>query len=150
MERRLVHGILIVLTLVALAGGIAALGYRRTRPGGPIASLNEVRARARARRFDEARSLLAGYLQAHPGDRRGHLLMAQLATEPPNPAPELALGELRPAARDNPGSGTPAVLRGQGPVPKGPVRPGGSLLAGGAAVGSARPRSGLGLARPPG
>jgi tetratricopeptide (TPR) repeat protein len=95
MERRLVHGILIVLTLVALAGGIAALGYRRTRPGGPIASLNEVRARARARRFDEARSLLAGYLQAHPGDRRAHLLMAQLATEPPNPAPELALGELR-------------------------------------------------------
>jgi hypothetical protein len=49
-----------------------------------------VRTRARTWRFDEARSLLAGYLRAHPGDRRAHLLMAQLATEPPDPVPELA------------------------------------------------------------
>ena len=95
MKRRLVHWLLTVLTVIALAGGFTALGFRRTRPGGPAPSLNEVRTRARARRFDEARSLLAGYLGAHPGDRRAHLLMAQLATEPPDPVPELALEHLR-------------------------------------------------------
>ena len=95
MRNRLVHRFLVVLTVIALAGGFAALGFRRARPSVPVPDLNEVRARARARRFDEARSLLAVYLGAHPDDRRAHLLMVQLATEPPNPVPELALEHLR-------------------------------------------------------
>jgi tetratricopeptide (TPR) repeat protein len=82
----------LVVTVAALLLGVAALGLRRA--GGPVPSLDAVRALARSQKFDQARTLLGGYLRAYPEDSRAHLLMAQLATEPPDPRPDLALEHL--------------------------------------------------------
>jgi tetratricopeptide (TPR) repeat protein len=94
------HSIVILAALLGCSGGLVVLTVRRG-PGG-IASLNEVRALARARRFDRAREMLAAYLRARPDDSRAHLLMAQLATEPPSPDPDAALEHLRAVRTTHP------------------------------------------------
>jgi tetratricopeptide (TPR) repeat protein len=87
------HWIVILAALLTCIGGLVVLTVRRGP--GAVTSLNEVRALARAGQFDRARARLAGYLRARPGDSRAHLLMAQLATEPPSPDPDAALENLR-------------------------------------------------------
>ena len=82
--------VVVMLTAVLLVGG--ALAVRRVRTNFP--NLDEIRALARERKFERARTLLEDYFRANPGDTRAHLLMAQLATEPPDPSPELALEHL--------------------------------------------------------
>jgi tetratricopeptide (TPR) repeat protein len=87
----------VLVSLLALAAiamiGWAAVLVLRSRPPGP--SLESIRALARERQFRRAQGLLATYLQDHRDDAAAHLLMAQLATEPPEPSPELALDHLR-------------------------------------------------------
>ena len=73
-------------------GGDLRSGIRQAL--GPVPTLDEVRALARGRRFRQAQTLLAQYLEAHPENTRAHLLMAELATEPTNVQPDLALNEL--------------------------------------------------------
>jgi tetratricopeptide (TPR) repeat protein len=82
----------LVVTLAAVLLGLAALGLRRA--GMPVPSLDSVRALARSQKFDEARALLDNYLRARPDDATAHMLMGQLATEPPDPHPDLALEHL--------------------------------------------------------
>ncbi len=72
--------------------GAGALAIRRAR--GPAPTLGEVRALARAREFHRAQELLSRYLKMHPLNQKAHLLMAELATEPTNVQPALALSEL--------------------------------------------------------
>jgi len=84
---------LILIAVVLGALGISAQGIRRTIR--PSASLNDILALARDQHFERARVLLLDYLRAHPRDDRAHLLMAQLATEPTDFRPELALEHLR-------------------------------------------------------
>jgi tetratricopeptide (TPR) repeat protein len=85
--------LLVVLAALMLAMiAVAAMGVLRAdRPGPGLAS---IRAMARARQFDRAIGLLSDYLRAHPHDEGAHLLMGQLATEPPDPRPDLALEHL--------------------------------------------------------
>ncbi len=82
----------LVVALFAVLLGLAALSLRRA--GEPVPSLDSVRALARSQKFDEARTALGGYLRAHADDARARLLMAQLATEPADPRPDLALEHL--------------------------------------------------------
>jgi len=92
MKSRLRNRILIVATALLLVSGIGALGFWRVF--GPTPSLDEVRALARVRRFDQAQALLLRYLRSYPNNPRAHLLMAELATEPTNVHPKLALDHL--------------------------------------------------------
>jgi len=97
MKSRPRQWILIVVTAVLFGGPIATLGIWRAL--GPTLSLNEVRALARARQFDQAQALLSRYLRAHPKNARAHLLMAEITTEPTHAQPEIALdhlGKIRP------------------------------------------------------
>jgi tetratricopeptide (TPR) repeat protein len=75
--------------------GVAALGVLRAER--PETGLESIRALARARRFGPAMERLEGYLRRHRDDSAAHFLMGQLATEPPEPRPELALEHLRAA-----------------------------------------------------
>jgi tetratricopeptide (TPR) repeat protein len=97
MKHRWVNWILVAVTVLCLVGGFAALGFRHaTRSSSVVlASLDEVRALARAGQFSAARVLLEGYLKANPGSQSAHLLMAQLATEASSPLPDQALEHLR-------------------------------------------------------
>lgn len=72
--------------------GAAALGVLRADRPGP--SLSSIRALARAKQFGRAIEQLDVYLRAHPADSAAHLLMGQVATEPPDPRPDLALEHL--------------------------------------------------------
>jgi tetratricopeptide (TPR) repeat protein len=85
--------LLLVLAVLVLGMiGAAAMGVLRAdRPGPGLAS---IRALARARQFDRAMELLEAYLRAHPHNGNAHLLMGQLATEPPAPRPDVALEHL--------------------------------------------------------
>jgi tetratricopeptide (TPR) repeat protein len=87
------HRIVIVTALLGCVGGIVALGLRRWQRMVP--NLSEVRALARVGKFGEAQDRLRPYLRARPGDSEAHLLMAELATEPPSPTPDEALEHLR-------------------------------------------------------
>jgi tetratricopeptide (TPR) repeat protein len=93
MTSQLRNGIWILAAMVLCISGAAALVVRHAI--GPVPSLNDVRALARVRQFDPARSLLVRYLEAHPEDTKAHLLMAELATEPAHSQPALALEHLR-------------------------------------------------------
>ncbi len=93
MKVRMRNLILIVATVVVGVSGISVLGIRRAIA--PPSNLNEIRALARDHQFERAQALLLRYLRVHPRDDRAHLLMAQLATEPPAVRPELALEHLR-------------------------------------------------------
>jgi tetratricopeptide (TPR) repeat protein len=62
---------------------------------GPPPSLDEIRALARIGQFDRAQSQLGRYLRAEPDNARANLLMAQVATDRPDPRPSLALDHLR-------------------------------------------------------
>jgi tetratricopeptide (TPR) repeat protein len=75
--------------------GAAALGVLRADRPGP--SLSSVRALARAKQFDRAMEQLEVYLRSHPHDAAAHLLMGQIATEPPAPRPEVALEHMAAA-----------------------------------------------------
>lgn len=93
-------GILAVLVALVFAAGLGALAFRSLR--GPAPSLEAVRGLARAKRFEAARGELSRYLERDPANRAGHLLMAQLATEPSDARPDLALAHLdqiRPDSR---------------------------------------------------
>jgi tetratricopeptide (TPR) repeat protein len=97
------RSVLIASVLAAVAIGMlgaAALGVLRAEK--PASSLESIRAMARARRFGPAMEQLEGYLRAHRDDAAAHLLMGQLATEPPQPRPEVALEHLRFARPRNP------------------------------------------------
>jgi tetratricopeptide (TPR) repeat protein len=83
---------MILAAVVLSLGGIATLVFWRALAPSP--NINEIRALARAGHFLKAQSLLARYLQVYPQNDRAHLLMAQLATEPSNSIPELALNQL--------------------------------------------------------
>lgn len=88
------RNVILIVTAAAIAGaGIWALGIRRAlgRPPG----LSEILVLARDHQFERAFVLVQNYLRAHPHDQKAHLLLAQLATEPPNVRPELALEQLR-------------------------------------------------------
>src|SRR5689334_19441406 len=78
------HTVVILAALLACLGGLVALAVRESAAP---ASLAEVRALARAGKYNRARTLLAPYLQRDPDDFRARLLMAQLATEPSGPDP---------------------------------------------------------------
>jgi hypothetical protein len=84
---------LVLAAVILPIGGIFALLVWRSVGGVP--SLNEVRALARVRRFDQAQVLLRRYLKVHPDNPRARLLMAELSTEPKNPNPQEALRQLR-------------------------------------------------------
>ncbi len=82
------------MAIVALLlSGITAPALWRAIPRTP--TLDEIHALARAGQFNRAQALLDGYLEAHPGNIRAHLLMAQLTTESTNSHPEFALEHLR-------------------------------------------------------
>jgi tetratricopeptide (TPR) repeat protein len=81
--------LILISTVVLCCGGIAALSTYRS--SGARVSLAQVRALARGQDFDQARALLLQYLRSHPQEVQAHLLMAQLATEPTAPQPELAI-----------------------------------------------------------
>jgi tetratricopeptide (TPR) repeat protein len=83
-----------VLTVVVV-GMIGVAALRVLRAEKPAPSLESIRALARARRFGPAMERLEGYLRAHGDDQAAHFLMGQLATEPPEPRPEVALEHLR-------------------------------------------------------
>ncbi len=93
MKVRMRNLILTMLAVVLGVGGISALGIRCAI--GPPSSLDEILALARDQKFESAQVLLLRYLRVHPRDDRAHLLMAQLATEPPAIRPERALEHLR-------------------------------------------------------
>jgi tetratricopeptide (TPR) repeat protein len=78
---------------VFVLGGVSALGIWQVLRSTPMVS--EVKALARAGQYARAQALLAHYLQRHPDDDQAHLLMAQLATEPTQAQPVLALESLR-------------------------------------------------------
>jgi tetratricopeptide (TPR) repeat protein len=87
------HKLFWILAAVVLSvGGIARLLIWRTV--GPRPSLAEIRGLARARQFGRAQALLQHYLQDHLNNARARLLMADLATQPTNPHPALALEHL--------------------------------------------------------
>jgi tetratricopeptide (TPR) repeat protein len=87
------HSQILIAAVAALSlGGIAALSILRALA--PTPNLDEIRALARARQFNRAQLLLDRYLQVHPKNERAHLLMAQLATEPTNLQPGIALEHL--------------------------------------------------------
>ncbi len=86
--------LVVVLTLVVIAMiGMAALGVLRSER--PRPSLESIRALARARQFGRAMVLLEGYLRTHPDDSAAHFLMGQIATEPSDARPAVALEHLR-------------------------------------------------------
>lgn len=85
---------LIAMLTVLAAGLVVAAVIGVLRAPKPGTSLEEIRGLARERHFERARDLLAGYLRDHRRDDAAHLLMGQLATEPPEPLPELALEHL--------------------------------------------------------
>jgi len=83
---------LLIAAMILPIGGICALGIWRWFGGAP--SLDEVRALARVRRFEQAQALLDRYLKVYPNNPRARLLMAELATEPGNSDPQKALDQL--------------------------------------------------------
>jgi tetratricopeptide (TPR) repeat protein len=89
--RRSVVVSLLMLTAIGMIVLAALLTLRPERPG---PGLDAIRALARAREFRRARGLLETYLHGHRDDAAAHFLMGQLATEPPEPSPELALAHL--------------------------------------------------------
>ena len=93
MNKRLLDASLIAAAVLSVAGGLAWLATR-PRAAGPEL-VDEARALARVGEFDRARALLGRYLESAPGDPRARLLMAQVATERPDAAPDLALEHLR-------------------------------------------------------
>jgi tetratricopeptide (TPR) repeat protein len=86
------HVWMLIVAVVACVGAFCALGIRQAL--GPAPTLDDVRSLAQRRRYRQAQMLLAQYLPTHPQNARAHLLMAQLATEPTNVQPDLALGAL--------------------------------------------------------
>jgi tetratricopeptide (TPR) repeat protein len=82
-----------ILTVLLLASSAAFVALARRRP--PAPDLADIRAVARTKAFDRAQSLLDRYLRVYPRSVRAHLLMAQLATEPTNSQPTVALEHLR-------------------------------------------------------
>jgi tetratricopeptide (TPR) repeat protein len=86
------HVWLLLGGLLVCIGGLGALAIHRSRE--PTPTLDEVRALARAKEFRRAQGLLERYVKAYPSNQRAHLLMAELATEPGNVQPALALAEL--------------------------------------------------------
>jgi tetratricopeptide (TPR) repeat protein len=93
MKVRMPKAVMIVAAVVLAASGISALGIRHA--SGRNWSLNEILVLARDQKFEKAQTLLQQYLRVHPHDSRGHLLMAQVATEPSTARPDLALKHLR-------------------------------------------------------
>ncbi len=89
---RIRDGILGILVALVLAAGLGAFVFRSLSAATP--TLEAVRAQARGKHFAAAREILARYLEGHPTSSVGHLLMGQLATEPADPLPELALAHL--------------------------------------------------------
>jgi tetratricopeptide (TPR) repeat protein len=99
MNSQLRDRILITATVLLLIGGLTALVIWRAR--GPTPSLDDVAALARARQFKRAQVLLERYLHVYPNNPLAHLLMAELASEPTNVDPKVALDHLdaiRPVA----------------------------------------------------
>ena len=92
MTNRAHNQIFIVAAVVLSLGGVAAFFILRSFA--PTPNLDEIRAVARARQFHQAQILLDSYLRVYPKNERGHLLMAQLTTEPTNPQPGIALEHL--------------------------------------------------------
>jgi tetratricopeptide (TPR) repeat protein len=86
------HAWLLLGALLLCIGGLGALAIRRSR--GPTPTLDEVRALARSKEFRRAQVLLDRYVKVYPSNQRAHLLMAELATEPGNAQPALALAEI--------------------------------------------------------
>jgi tetratricopeptide (TPR) repeat protein len=82
----------IVLAVLAVLLGVGALVAWRRFPAPP--ELGPICALGRQGRFDQAQELMARYLQAHPGDDRAHLIMAQFAMDRPDAQPQLALDHL--------------------------------------------------------
>jgi tetratricopeptide (TPR) repeat protein len=92
MKVRMRNAILVVVAVVLVISGISALSMPRVLYGN--SSLEEIFDLARGRQFEQAQVRLLQYLRVHPDDGRAHLLMAQLATEPPA-RPDRALQHLR-------------------------------------------------------
>src|SRR5438067_1136736 len=93
MSERTRKLLVLVAASAPLVGGLCWLALGRTAD--PPPDLDAVCARARAGRFDEAQAMLARFLAAFPDHPRAHLLMAQFATDRPDPRPALALEHLR-------------------------------------------------------
>jgi tetratricopeptide (TPR) repeat protein len=92
--------ILIAATAVLLVGGMTGLVLWRARGQPP--TLEEVRAKARVGQFERAQALLERYLHTYPDNPQAHMLMAELATEPTNVDPKLALDHLHVIQPGNP------------------------------------------------
>jgi tetratricopeptide (TPR) repeat protein len=93
---------MLAAVVLCVSGIIAIVNWRAA---GPAPSLDEIRALARARQFDRARTLLQRYLQYYPKNNRARLLMANLATEPTNAHPSLALEHLKAIRPESPKQG---------------------------------------------
>ncbi len=93
-RRPFLRNVALAVLLLGLVG-LAVLGVLRAERPGP--SLNAIRDLARQRHFRRAMDQLEVYLRSHPKDASAHLLMGQLATEPPEPRPRVALEHLASA-----------------------------------------------------
>jgi tetratricopeptide (TPR) repeat protein len=99
MRIRVRHAILVLATLPLLGVGISLWGVwiSRSKSGVPKEVVSLVRAHA----YPEAQAELAVYLRDRPDDDSAHLLMAQIATERPDPQPDVALDHLRRVRPDS-------------------------------------------------
>lgn len=91
-QRRLFLRNAVLAALLLGLAGLAVLGVLRAERPGP--TLDAILGLARQRQFHRAMDRLEVYLGSHPDDRTAHLLMGQLATEPPEPRPRVALEHL--------------------------------------------------------
>lgn len=94
-QRRLFLRNAVLAALLLGLAGLAVLGVLRAER--PAPNLDAIRGLARQRQFHRAMDRLEVYLGSHPDDTAAHLLMGQLATEPPEPRPRVALEHLAAA-----------------------------------------------------
>jgi tetratricopeptide (TPR) repeat protein len=90
----------VLAVMLVAVGTLTSPGWWRAQA--PTPNLDQIRALARASEFRPAQTLLARYLQMYPKADRAHLLMAQLATEPTNSTPEVALEHLSAVRNGDP------------------------------------------------
>ncbi len=95
MKPRFRDIVIVLATVLPLVGAVSWLVTRRPQAVDRAVDLGEIRELARGRQFDLAQSQLDIFLREHPTDYHANLLMAEVATDRPDPQPGLALDRLR-------------------------------------------------------
>ena len=99
MKLRFRDFIIPLATIAPLLGVASWLAVRRPHAAPQPITVASIRELARTRRFDEAQARLEVYLRDNPADSYANLLMGEIATDRPDPRPDLALdhlGKVRP------------------------------------------------------